>query len=209
MSLRAMLTMTPAAAVRVIALISAVLVAGAYVLQYGFNMQPCELCWLQRYVHWALLIVALMAMVQPKIAPRRALQFLIGLCVVGVGIGIYHSLVAAHVVVAGCGQSFTDLAANPAALLALLTEAPVPACDQPHEIAWLSLPQWNIFVQGLMIVFMLYTLGRKSGKAVKATTVVPAKKTVPAKKVAPAKKAAPVKKAKPAAKAKKTKKKGK
>lgn len=188
MSLRAMLTMTPAAAVRVIALISAVLVAGAYVLQYGFNMQPCELCWLQRYVHWVLLIVALMAMVQPKIAPRRALQFLIGVALVGVGIGVYHSLVAAHVVLAGCGSSFTDLAANPEALVALLAEAPVLACDQPHEIAWLSLPQWNILVQGLMIVFMLYTLGRKSGKVTKATTVVPAKKTVPARKAAPAKK---------------------
>lgn len=208
MSLRAMLTMTPAAAVRIIALISAILVAGAYVLQYGFNMQPCELCWLQRYVHWALLIVALMAMVQPKIAPRRALQFLIGLCVVGMGIGVYHSLVAAHVVVAGCGQSFTDLAGNPEALLALLSEAPVPACDQPHEIAWLSLPQWNILVLGLMVVFMLYTLGRKTTKKA-AVTVVPAKKTVPAKKVVPAKKSAPVKKVKPAAKAKKTKKKGK
>ena len=31
------------------------LLGGAYVSQYGFDLYPCEMCWWQRYAHFAAL----------------------------------------------------------------------------------------------------------------------------------------------------------
>jgi hypothetical protein len=33
--------------------VPALLLAGAYVSQYGFGLYPCEMCWWQRYPHFA------------------------------------------------------------------------------------------------------------------------------------------------------------
>ena len=35
--------------------IPAALLAGAYVSEYGFGLYPCEMCWWQRYAHFAAL----------------------------------------------------------------------------------------------------------------------------------------------------------
>ena len=206
MSLRSKLTMSPAMAVRAVALFSALLIVGAYALEYGLGMKPCELCWLQRYVHWGLLGVALLTMIQPKIEPKRALKFLMGLAVVGIAVAVYHSMVEAHVLIAGCSASH-GLAGSAAEMMAILSDAPVPACDRPNTLMWLSLPQWNILAQGLLVVFILFTLRHKTAaRTVKVQRV----KAVATKKALPAKKTV-VKKAKPAVKAKSkkaTKKKG-
>lgn len=202
MSLRSKLTMSPAMAVRAVALFSALLIVGAYALEYGMGMKPCELCWLQRYVHWALLVIALLAMIQPRIEPKRALKFLMGLAVVGIAVAVYHSLVEARVLIAGCAAG-QGLAGSAAEMMALLSDAPVPACDQPNNLLWLSLPQWNVLAQGLLVVFILFTLKRKTvARTVKAQPVKPTatKKVLPAKKTlakkVPAKKAKPVVKGK-------------
>lgn len=204
MSLRSVLSVTPAAAVRLVALFSAILIVAAYVLEFGFGVRPCELCWLQRYAHWALLGVALLAMIQPKIAPRRALKFLMGVAVVGIGFAVYHSLVEAHILIAGCSKPLGELASNPAEMIALLADSPMPSCDKPYEMLWLSLPQWNVLAQGLIVVFILFNLrSKKAAPAKAAVKVVPAKKPVHAQKSAPVKKKpAPAKKAKKAAKKK-------
>jgi disulfide bond formation protein DsbB len=44
------------------------LLAGAYISQYGFGLFPCEMCWWQRYPHFAAAGFALLAMIAP---PRR------------------------------------------------------------------------------------------------------------------------------------------
>lgn len=194
MSIRTSLTMSPAAAVRLIALFAALLIVGAYALEFGFGVKPCELCWLQRYAHWALLASALLVMVQPKIDPRRGLKFLIGVALVGVGFAVYHSLVEAHILVAGCSKPIGELASSPAEMIALLAGSPMPSCDKPYQILWLSLPQWNVLAQGLVVVFALFTLNRKAVKTLA--------KVMPVKKPTPVKKTKPVAKKKPATKKK-------
>jgi disulfide bond formation protein DsbB len=194
MSIRTSLTMSPAPAVRLIALFAALLIVSAYALEFGLGVKPCELCWLQRYAHWALLAAALLVMVQPKIDPRRGLKFLIGVALVGIGFAVYHSLVEAHILVAGCSKPIGELASSPAEMIALLADSPMPSCDKPYQILWLSLPQWNVLAQGLVVVFALFTLNRKAVKTVA--------KVVPVKKPTPVKKTKPVAKKKPATKKK-------
>ena len=51
-------------------LVPAALLAGAYVSQYGFGLYPCEMCWWQRYAHFAALVPAVLAFVVPGDARR-------------------------------------------------------------------------------------------------------------------------------------------
>ena len=48
--------------------VPALLLAGAFVSQYGFGLFPCEMCWWQRYPHFAALALALLSTVA---GPRR------------------------------------------------------------------------------------------------------------------------------------------
>ncbi|APE27559.1 disulfide bond formation protein B [Aurantiacibacter gangjinensis] len=41
--------------------IPALLLAGAYVSEYGFGLFPCEMCWWQRYPHFAAIGLALIS----------------------------------------------------------------------------------------------------------------------------------------------------
>ena len=60
--------------------VPALLLAGAYVSQYGFGLYPCELCWWQRYPHFAAVALALISFVAH---PRPVW---IGLACVGLGL---------------------------------------------------------------------------------------------------------------------------
>ena len=42
------------------------LLGGAYLGQYAFYLIPCEMCWWQRYAHFAALALALLALIRPS-----------------------------------------------------------------------------------------------------------------------------------------------
>ena len=48
----------PRGAQLVALVVPAALLAGAYVSQYAFGLYPCEMCWWQRYPHFAALALA-------------------------------------------------------------------------------------------------------------------------------------------------------
>ena len=48
--------------------VPALLLAGAYLSQYGFGLFPCEMCWWQRYPHF---VAVLLALVSTVAAPKR------------------------------------------------------------------------------------------------------------------------------------------
>ena len=52
----------------IVLLVPALALAGAYYGQYFHRLYPCEMCWWQRYGHFAALALALLAFVLP--APR-------------------------------------------------------------------------------------------------------------------------------------------
>jgi len=63
-------------------LVPAGLLGGAYVSQYGFGLFPCEMCWWQRYPHFAAIGLALLAF---TIKPAR---WPVALAALAVGTGI-------------------------------------------------------------------------------------------------------------------------
>lgn len=131
------------------------LLAGAYVSQYGFGLFPCEMCWWQRYPHFAALGFALASF---AISPARIWTALAGLAVITSGvIGAFHAGVEYGwwEGITGCATlgSAVDVM-NPAA-------APLVRCDvAPWTLFGISLAGWN---------FILSTLG---GIAIVALSVV-------------------------------------
>ncbi|ANU06705.1 disulfide bond formation protein B [Paraurantiacibacter namhicola] len=67
----------------------AVLLGGAYISQYGFGLFPCELCWWQRYPHFAAVALALLAYLLPR--PRLWTSLAAGAILTSAGIAGFHA----------------------------------------------------------------------------------------------------------------------
>ncbi len=69
--------------------VPALLLAGAYISEYGFGLFPCEMCWWQRYPHFVAVALAIVSYVAP---PRRVWIALAGLAIATSGaIGVFHA----------------------------------------------------------------------------------------------------------------------
>ena len=138
--------------------VPALLLGGAYVSQYGFGLVACEMCWWQRYAHFAAVALALASTV---LAPKRVLIALAGLAILVAGlIGGFHAGVEY-----GWWEGFTtcsslDLGSDP---LAAIMNAPLVRCD---EVQWslfgISLAGWNFLISGVAGIAILLLLRRKS-----------------------------------------------
>ncbi|MBL8706174.1 MAG: disulfide bond formation protein B [Rhodospirillales bacterium] len=124
----------------VLVLAASILVVGTAVAsQYIGGLEPCILCYYQRYPWYAVIGIAILALVvSNRTAVDRPRAALLGLCalvfVVGTGIAVYHVGVE-HKVFEGpaaCG-SVTITGQSIDALRAQLVGKPVVRCDQP---AW-------------------------------------------------------------------------
>ena len=141
---------------RLIALITpAVLLGGAYVSQYVFGLFPCEMCWWQRYPHFAALALALAAFVTPHARPLIAAAAL-AIAVSG-AIGAFHAGVEYHWW-QGLTACSTALEAGSDPLAAIMN-APRVRCDAaPWALLGISLAGWNFLFSGaaaLAIVLLL------------------------------------------------------
>jgi disulfide bond formation protein DsbB len=112
---------------RLLALLApAALLGGAYVSEYGFGLFPCEMCWWQRYAHFAALAFALLAFVLPR---RRGPIVLAALAILASGlIGGYHAGVEYHwwEGLTACTASALAGGGNP---LDAIMGAPMIRCD--------------------------------------------------------------------------------
>ena len=62
---------------RIIALgVPLALLGGAYLSEYGFGLEPCEMCWWQRYALFAALPFAVLAWLKPSAKVLTALALL-------------------------------------------------------------------------------------------------------------------------------------
>lgn len=130
---------------RIALLIPTLLLGGAYISQYVFGLYPCEMCWWQRWPHFAALSFALVSFVAP---PRRLwvamaaggilTSGLIGLFHAGVEYDWWEGVTSCTAIpVTAEGQSALDAIMN----------APLVRCD---EAAWallgISLAGFNFLI---------------------------------------------------------------
>ena len=123
--------------------VPALLLAGAYLSEYGFGLHPCEMCWWQRWPHFAAVGLALASFAIP---PKR---FWIAMAAGGIftsgAIGVFHAGVEY-----GFWEGITACTAVEAegvnALDAILN-TPLIRCDVPQwTLAGISLAGFNAII---------------------------------------------------------------
>jgi disulfide bond formation protein DsbB len=124
--------------------IPALLLGGAYVSEYGFGLYPCEMCWWQRWPHFAALGFGLLSTFAP---PTRVWVALSALAIIVSGlIGGFHAGVEY-----GWWEGVTDCAATAAedgvSALDAIMNAPLIRCDKaPWDLFGISLAGWNFLI---------------------------------------------------------------
>lgn len=138
---------------------SVILVFAALVLEHGFGVTPCQMCWWQRYVHMALAGVAATGVLLPRYAKLWGFM-LAALAMVGVYIATWQS--GAQLgwwsfppSCTGWGQTLANDAAD---MLAAMARTKVVPCDKEQfRLFGLTLAMWNI--PAMLAVFGVSLLG--------------------------------------------------
>jgi disulfide bond formation protein DsbB len=139
----------------------AALLAGAYLGQYAFGLPPCEMCWWQRYGHFAALALGMAAFAVPRpsvlvggAALALAISGAIGAFHAGVEYRWWQGLTA-------CG-TMTGAGGDP---LAAIMNAPIVRCDTaPWHLFGISLAGWNFLfsVAAALAIALLLARGTRT-----------------------------------------------
>ena len=137
--------------------VPAALLGGAYISQYVFGLYPCEMCWWQRYAHFAALALGALALVRPS---ARVLTALAGVAILFAGlIGGYHAGVEY-----GWWQGLTactsqiDMSQD---ALEAISAGPLIRCDQVQwSLLGISLAGFNFLISTAAAVVILVLLRR-------------------------------------------------
>jgi disulfide bond formation protein DsbB len=135
------------------------LLAGAYLSEYGFGLYPCEMCWWQRYAHFAALALAIVSLV---VQPKRVWIGLAALAILVSGvIGAFHAGVEY-----GWWEGFTTCSAASAGggdPLASIMAAPLVRCD---EVQWsvlgISLAGFNFLISTAAAIVIFFLLRKRA-----------------------------------------------
>ena len=154
-----------ASTARLLALaVPAALLGGAYLGQYAFGLYPCEMCWWQRYPHFAALALGLLALARPG---ARAPVALAGIAILVSGlIGAFHAGVEYQ-----WWQGFTTCSGAPGLgsggdPLKAILEAPLVRCDQVQwQLMGISLAGFNFLISVPAGLAVLALLARARGAA--------------------------------------------
>ena len=146
---------------RVLALaVPALLLGGAYLAEYGFGLYPCEMCWWQRWPHFAALALAGLAFVAP---PARlwtalaAVAILVSAAIAGFHAGVEYKWWQG---ITSCARIVpSDPGASP---LEAIMNTPMISCDDPQwTLLGISLAGFNFLFSVAGGVVVLALLARK------------------------------------------------
>ena len=151
---------------RAIALLTPLLLlGGAYASQIWGGLHPCEMCWWQRYAHFAALPFGLAAVLAgPRLKDGgRILVWLAALAIfVSGAIGFYHAGVELKIF-PGFTQCTAALTGSPEDMLKAVFDRPMVRCDDV-QWSWLgiSMAGWNAIVSILSSLAILWlSLGKR------------------------------------------------
>ena len=141
-------------------LVPAGLLAGAHGSQYLGGLTPCQLCYWQRWPHFAALVLALLSFALAARLPDRgrSLVWLAALAILASGaIGAYHAGVELDIF-----EGFTQCAASGGGTLADMLARPLVRCDQVQwSLLGISMAGWNAILSiGFALVILWLSLRR-------------------------------------------------
>lgn len=135
--------------------IPAFMLGGAYISEYVFGLYPCEMCWWQRYPHFAALALGIVALFTPKYAKFLTIISALSIAISGL-IGGFHAGVEYGwwEGVTGCAVGFDP----DADILESIMNAPLVRCDEtPWELFNISLAGYN-FIFSLLAAMVITTI---------------------------------------------------
>lgn len=140
--------------------VPAALLAGAYGSEIWGGLYPCEMCWWQRYAHFAGLGFALLSLLLAKSPDRgRSFVWLAALAILtSGGIGAYHAGVEADIF-EGFTQctSATSAGLSSEELLKAVMAAPIVRCDDiQFSFLGISMAGWNAILSILAALSILW-----------------------------------------------------
>jgi disulfide bond formation protein DsbB len=143
---------------RIALVVPATLLAGAYISQYGFGLFPCEMCWWQRWPHFAAVAFAALGFF---VAPQRLWILLAALAILLSGaIGGFHAGVE-YGWWDGITPCTTPVSQGGDVMKSIL-DAPLVRCDvAPWTLAGVSLAGWNFLISTAAGLAVLLLLARK------------------------------------------------
>ena len=140
--------------------VPAAALGGAYAFQYWGGLFPCEMCWWQRYAHFAALALAALAFVLPG---KRVLVALAGLAlVVSALIGGFHAGVEYGwwPGITHCTSTVSFVAGQDP--IAAIMAAPLIRCDVVQwSLFGISLAGFNFLLSGAGAAAVFAALARK------------------------------------------------
>jgi len=139
-----------------LAAISAAALAVVLIAQFGFGLQPCHLCTLQRMPYLFAFVVAAMAAADTRDSRNTGflLALLAAIYATNAGIAFFHVGVERHWWESACAGG-DSLAKSATGLLSQLNQGqPAPACDSvPFELFGVSIAGMNLIVSAILAVF--------------------------------------------------------
>lgn len=144
-------------------LMSASLLAGAYAFQYIGGLAPCDLCWTQRYAHFAILAVSGTGLLIKNLAYIMTWTTALALDVSIIAAG-YHTGVEQKWWQGPdtCTASGLSQATDMESLFDSMMEASPVLCD---DIAWelfgISMAGYNLLISFIVGLFVALTLASK------------------------------------------------
>lgn len=147
-------------------LVPAALLAGAYGSQYLGGLHPCEMCYWQRWPHFAAIAFALVSFAMRGTADKgRSFVWLAALSILTSGaIGVFHAGVEAGIF-EGVTQC-SSMSSGSGDILADIMATPLIRCDQVQfSFLGISMAGWNAIISiGFALVIAWLSLRRPAAR---------------------------------------------
>ena len=140
-----------------IALTSTLALCGAYIAQYIFHLQPCELCLIQRAPFFINIVIGLTALAYARL--RLPLIGVAGVVfLVNSAIAFFHSGVERKWWEGLTGCSTPDMSGSIEEVIERIKQTAVVRCDEiPASLFGLSMANYNVmFCLGLGVICLAY-----------------------------------------------------
>ncbi|MFT6106766.1 MAG: disulfide bond formation protein DsbB [Rickettsiales bacterium] len=139
---------------------------GAYVSQYYFEMQPCQLCFWQRKPFFAIIIISTSFLAMPFLKKYQniAVKIAILCLLINVGIAFYHSGVERKIFkgLDSC-SSISKSPNNIDDLYTMLIKTKAVPCDQSQfTFLHLSMAEWNFLYCLILMIGISIIMQRKT-----------------------------------------------
>lgn len=134
----------------------------AFILEYAFGLEPCPLCWLQRFAMLGVALVCLVGLLHAPAGVGRWIYAGLGMLVAAVGVGIagrhvwLQSLPADQVPACGPGLNYLMDIMPLTQVLKVVLRGDASCANIEAAFLGISLPAWTLIGFVALILWLLF-----------------------------------------------------